>query len=117
MGRLFFRLTDDFIEMTRADCSDQCHEAVMQKCDSYFGEGKGWNPKKNRPPSRYEVVGGICLDFTAEPGWLFLPKKHWNRLLKEIFLFDTDKSHTIKEYQVLGSILERASIMIYGLAP
>ena len=116
MGRLF-RLTDDFIEMTRADCSDQCHEIVMQKCDSYFGEGNGWNPKKNRPPSRYEVVGGIGLDFTAEPGWLFLPKKHWNRLLKEIFLFDTDKSHTIKEYQVLGSILERASIMIYGLAP
>ena len=31
MGRLFFRLTDVFIEMTRADCSGQCHEAVMQK--------------------------------------------------------------------------------------
>ena len=44
MGVLF-RLTDDFIEMTRAGSSEECHNIVMEKTDSYFGEGKAWNRK------------------------------------------------------------------------
>ena len=63
------------------------------------------------------MIGGYGVDLTEKQGYLYLPEKHWYKLLKTLFLFNTKKAHTIKEYQRLGSILERASVMMYGLTP
>lgn len=109
------RLTDDIIEFSPYWFASRYHESNKAILESYFGKGQGFKPEKDLPPSDVQIVNGIGIDLRGN-GVVFLPKKHWLRLLKELFLFQTDKAHSLHDYQSLGSILERASIMLQGLS-
>ena len=110
------RIVDDYIEFSRVDCADASHELVKHILESYFGPGKGWKRSKDLPPAKVQIVSGIGLDLSGEVGYVFLPDNHFDKLLRTLFLFSLDRAHTIKEYQALGSLLNRASIMIQGLS-
>ena len=110
------RIVDDYIEFSRADCALASHELVKHVLESYFGSGKGWKRSKDLPPDKVQIVSGIGLDLSGEVGYVFLPDNHFNKLLRSLFLFSLDRAHSIKEYQALGSLLNRASIMIQCLS-
>ena len=111
-----FRIVDDYIEFSPRIYANASHEVVKHVLDSYFGEGKGWKRSKDLPPNSIQIVSGIGLDLSGEIGVVFLPDNHYDKLLRALFLFSLDRAHSIREYQAIGSLLERAAIMIQGLS-
>ena len=111
-----FRIVDDYIEFAPKYYAEASHELVKHFLESYFGPGKGWKRSKDLPPNTIQIVSGLGLDLSGEIGIVFLPDNHYDKLLRSLFLFSLNRAHSLKEYQAIGSLLERAALMIQGLS-